>query len=193
MVINKTFKDVTKFIYSNMKLGSSGLLPINNNFYITKMKKLYFPSMLVVALLLLSGCSKNNSKSNTNPATSEWSYHDTTFKGLVTGYDSLSAYPILSSRDSSGDMIYLVFNTRPTQNSTFTVVQNVADSSNVNPYVTISISYATSNLTYNSTGKAGDKLNATFVNGKLQATFSDITILSTADITTLSGTIIQNE
>ena len=169
-----------------------GLSPINNNFYITKMKKLYFPSLLIIALFLISGCSKNNSKSNTNPTTSEWTYHDTTFKGLVTGYDSLSAYPILSSRDSSGDMIYLVFNTRPTQNSTFIVAQNVADSSNVNPYVTISIS-TSSGLTYNSTGKTGDKLNATIVNGKLQATFSNITILSTADITTLSGTIIQNE
>ena len=157
------------------------------------MKKLYFPSLIVIALFLLNSCSKNNSKSNAIPTTSEWTYHDTTFQGLATGYDSLSAHPILSSRDSLGNMIYLIFNARPGTNSTFTVVQNVADSANINPYVTIVISSSISNLSYNSTGKAGDKLTATIINGKLQATFSDITILSTADIITVSGTIIQNQ
>ncbi len=156
------------------------------------MMKLLLTVLTVATIMVSTSCSKNNSKKNTNPTSSEWTYHDTTFKGLVTGYDSLSAYPILSSRDSLGNMIYLLFNSRPTANGTFTVVQNVEDSSNVNAYVSISISSSASSLIYNSTGKPGDVMHVTFVNGKLQATFSNITILSTLDITTVSGTLLED-
>ena len=154
------------------------------------MRKLFFATLITFTCILFYGCSKSNNK--TGAASTEWTFNGNTYKGVTTGYDSLSAYPILSSKDSSLNSIYLVFNSRPTANSTYTVVENVMDSATTNPYVTISLSSAVSNISYNSTGKTGDKVNVTITGGEIHTEFSNITILSTVDITTVSGTLIQN-
>jgi hypothetical protein len=154
------------------------------------MRKLFFASLITFTCIIFYGCSKSNK--NASSASTEWTFNGNTYKGVITGYDSLSAFPILSSKDSALNTIYLVFNSRPTANSTYTVVENVMDSATINPYVTISLGSATSNISYNSTGKTGDKVNVTITGGKLHAEFSNITILSTVDITTVSGTLIQD-
>jgi hypothetical protein len=154
------------------------------------MRKLFFASLIGFTSIIFYGCSKSNS--NASPASSQWTFNGNTYKGVITGYDSLSAYPILSSKDSALNTIYLVFNSRPTANSTYTVVENVMDSATTNPYVTITLGSAVTNISYNSTGITGDKVNVTVTGGKLHAEFSNITILSTVDITTVSGTLVQD-
>ncbi len=154
------------------------------------MRKLFFIVPVFFALVVFSSCSK--SKTNTSPpASTNWTYDGITYEGVVTLYDSTS-FPILNSKDTLGNLIYLVFNSPPTANSSYTVVENVTDSAKTSPYVSISINPATSNVSYISTGKVGDAVDVTIVDGKLHATFSECTITNFTETTTVSGTLIQN-
>ncbi len=154
------------------------------------MRKLLFVVSVFLMLVVFFGCSKSNT--NTTPPTStNWTYDGVTYEGVLTEYDSTS-FPILNSKDTLGNLIYLVFNSAPTANSSYTVVENVTDSVKTTPYVSISISPATSNVSFISTGKVGDGVHVTIVNGKVHATFSDCTISNFTETTLVSGTLIQN-
>jgi hypothetical protein len=154
------------------------------------MRKLPFILLISFGLIVFYSCSKSNT--NTSPPTSSnWTYDGITYEGVITQYDSTS-FPILNSKDTLGNLIYLVFNSAPTANSSYTVVENVVDSVKTTPYVSISISPATSNVTFVSAGKVGDGVHVTIVDGKLHATFSDCTITNFTETTTVSGTLIQN-
>jgi hypothetical protein len=161
----------------------------NNNFYINRMKKLPLPILVVLVFILSYGCSKNNN--NTSPTSSEWSYNDTTFKGYITGYDSISLIPQITSLDSLGNKIYVMFTVRPKVNSQYAVVADVFDSLNKGNYATISISRAHTNYDYSAIGKAGDMVTATIVDDKVHVTFSNISLYSFTGQTTISGTLIQ--
>jgi hypothetical protein len=154
------------------------------------MRKLIFTVLVFFTLIISYSCSKSNTNTSP-PASTNWTYDGITYNGFVTQYDSTS-FPILNSKDTLGNLIYLVFNSAPTANSSYTVVENVADSAKTSPYVSISISPATSNVSYISTGKVGDGVHVTVVDGKLHATFSDCTITNFTEVTTVSGTLIQN-
>jgi hypothetical protein len=154
------------------------------------MRKLLFFVSVFLILVVVCGCSKSNTNTSP-PATSNWTYDGITYEGVVTLYDS-TTFPILNSKDTLGNLIYLVFNSPPTANSSYAVVENVTDSAKTSPYVSISISPATSNTTYVSIGKVGDGVHVTMVNGKVHATFSDCTITNFTDTTLVSGTLIQN-
>jgi len=154
------------------------------------MKKLLFIVSLFFALVIFNSCSKSNTNT-TPPASSNWTYDGITYVGVLTQYDSTS-FPILNSKDTLGNLIFLVFNSAPTANSSYTVVENVTDSAKTSPYVSISISPATSNVSFIATGKVGDGVHVTIVNGKLHATFSECTITNFTETTTVSGTLIQN-
>ncbi len=154
------------------------------------MRKLLFIVSVFFALVIFYSCSKSNTNS-TPPASSNWTYDGITYEGVDTRYDS-SSFPILNSKDTLGNLIYLVFNSAPTANSSYTVVENVTDSAKTSPYVSISINPATSNVGFISTGKVGDGVHVTIVNGKMHATFSDCTITNFTETTTVSGTLIQN-
>lgn len=154
------------------------------------MRKLLFIVSVFFAIVVFYSCSKSNTNTSP-PASSNWTYDGNTYEGVVTLYDS-TTFPILNSKDTLGNLIYLVFNSAPTANSSYTVVENVTDSAKTSPYVSISISPATSNVTYVSLGKVGDGVHVTIVNGKVHATFSDCTITNFTDTTLVSGTLIQN-
>ncbi len=154
------------------------------------MRKLFFIVSVFFSIAVFYSCSKSNTNTSP-PVTTNWTYNGITYEGVVTLYDS-TTFPILNSKDTLGNLIYLIFNSAPTANSSYTVVENVTDSAKTNPYVTISISPATSNVNYVSIGKVGDGVHVTIVNGKLHATFSDCTITNSTDTTLVSGTLIQN-
>ena len=154
------------------------------------MRKLLFTLLVFFTLIIFFSCSKSNTNTSP-PASTNWTYDGITYEGIITQYDSTS-FPILNSKDTLGNLIYLVFNSAPTANSSYTVVENVSDSVKTTPYVSISISPATSNVTFISTGKVGDGVHVTIVDGKLHATFSDCTITNFTETTTVSGTLIQN-
>ena len=152
------------------------------------MRKPLFIFLVSFVVLIFNSCSKSNTTSP--PASTNWTYDGVTYEGVITQYDS-STFPILNSKDTLGNLIYLVFNSAPTANSSYTVVENVVDSVKTTPYVSITISPATSNVSYVSTGNVGDGVHVTIVNGKLHATFSDCTITNFTEVTTISGTLIQ--
>jgi hypothetical protein len=154
------------------------------------MRKLPFILLISFGLIVFYSCSKSNTNTSP-PASTNWTYDGITYEGFITQYDS-SSFPILFSKDTLGDLISLVFNTVPTANSSYTLVENVTDSAKTSPYATISISPATSNVNFVSTGNVGDGVHVTIVDGKLHATFSDCTITNFTETTTVSGTLIQN-
>jgi N-acetylglutamate synthase/N-acetylornithine aminotransferase len=154
------------------------------------MRKLLFVVSFFSALVVFYSCSKSNTNTSP-PASTNWTYDGITYEGYITQYDSAS-FPILNSKDTLGNLIYLVFNSAPTANSSYTVVETVTDSVKTSPYVSISINPATSNVSFISTGKVGDAVDITIVDGKLHATFSDCTITNFTETTTVSGTLIQH-
>jgi hypothetical protein len=155
------------------------------------MKKMCFSIFVVIIVTLTFSCSKSNNNNNGGPTSSEWTYSDTTFKGYITGYDSISLIPQITSLDSLGNKIYVMFTVRPTINSQYIVVADVFDSLNKGNYATISISRAHSNYDYSAVGKAGDIVTATIIDDKVHVTFSNISLYSFTGQTTISGTLIQ--
>jgi hypothetical protein len=150
------------------------------------MKKLSFPISVVILLTFASGCNKSNNKT---PASSEWTFLGTTFKGYTTNYDSISRS--ILSQDSLGNKIDILFTLPPKVNSQYVAISDWADSVNKGYYATIAIRQANSIYNYVSTGKAGDILNVTIIDKKVQVTFSNSTVSDISDTTTTSGTLIQ--
>ena len=159
------------------------------------MRKLRLTLLTAFVFTIFYGCSKNNNKNNSSPTSTQWSYNDTTYFGVSTFYDTTGRLLILESEDAKGNKIMLQFNSRPTENSTYKAVENVFDSVSTNPYVSIFIflNSAPSDTNYVSSGKPGDIVNTTIIDGKLHAVFSNITISDFVDYQTTSGTIIQTE
>ncbi len=136
-----------------------------------------FSIFVVIIVTLTFSCSKSNNN-NGGPTSSEWTYSDTTFKGYITGYDSISLIPQVTSLDSLGNKIHVLFTIRPKVNSQYVVVADVFDSLNRGNYATIWIYPAKENNEYMSTGKAGDIVTATIIDDKVHVTFSNISILT---------------
>jgi hypothetical protein len=159
------------------------------------MRKLRLTLLIAFVLTMFYGCSKNNNKNNSSPTSTQWTYNDTTYFGVSTFYDTTGKPLTLESEDDKGNKILLQFNSRPTENSTYKAVENVYDSVSTNPYVSIYIykNSAPSDTTYESSGKPGDVVNTTIIDGKLHAVFSNITISAFSNYETASGTVIQTE
>jgi hypothetical protein len=157
------------------------------------MRKLRLTLLIAFVFTTFYGCSKNNNKNNSNPTSTQWTYNDTTYFGVSTFYDTTGKFLILESKDAQGNKILLEFNSRPTENSIYKAVENVYDSFSTNPYVSIYISSANLDTSYVSSGKQGDIVNTTIIDGKLHAVFSNIIISNFIDYETASGTVIQTE
>jgi hypothetical protein len=153
------------------------------------MRTLRFALLTAFLFIIFYGCSKSNNN-NANPTSTQWTVDDTTYKPASTFYDTAGTFPEMRSRDSLLNEIYVMFNSHPTANSTYSLVENVFDSTSTNAYASIYITLSKSNTTYVSSG-IGDKLTATIVNGKLQAVFSNITISNFVNYKKASGTVIQ--
>lgn len=154
------------------------------------MRKLLFTLLPAFVFIIFYGCSKSNG--NSNPTSTVWTFNGNTYQAATTYYDTTGNFPTLRGRDPHGNSVYLIFNSHPSNNSTYTVVEQVIDSPRTSPLVTISLSDSLFYSNYISTGKAGDKVNVTIVNGDLHAVFSNTTITNNTEITTVTGTVIQN-
>ncbi len=160
-----------------------------------KTKRRYYEKMLFTLLIafiffIFYGCGKSNS--NPNPSSTVWMFNGNTYQGVTTYYDTTGNFPTLRGRDLHGNSVYLIFNSHPSNNSIYTIVEQVIDSARTGPLVTISLSDSLFYSNYISTGKAGDKVNVTIINGDLHAVFSNTTITDNTEITTVTGTVIQN-
>lgn len=140
-------------------------------------------------LLTFVSCTKGNAV----PISTTWAFNGMAFKTAITVYDSGgSALSLLSAVDSLGNGIAIEFNSHPRINGTY-----------MPTYYYFGTGFPTNNCmlsvlkiplpTYYSTGKQGDTINLTISGGKLQATFSNITIGNGTDTTTVSGTIVQTK
>jgi hypothetical protein len=141
---------------------------------------------IAIGLSVFSSCSKKNADSDSTV----WTFNGNTYKTTNSGYDSAGAPGILEALDAAGNGISIEFNSHPKVNGTYTVTQGFLGPAYPANSCTLS-AFNSSSTNYLSTGKQGDIVNVTVSNGKLQATFSNISIENVVDTTTVSGTIIE--
>jgi hypothetical protein len=142
---------------------------------------------IAVALLVFVSCSKKNVNSNS----STWTFNGKTYSASTAGYDSADVYGLLDAQDPSGDNgITIGFNSLPTVNGPYIVTRGVLGPGYPANNCALHV-FGNSSGNYISIGKPGDVVNVTISNGKIHASFSNITIENGSDTTTVSGTIIQ--
>jgi hypothetical protein len=160
------------------------------------MKKL--PSIFIIAIvsIIIQSCSKNNTSSNNNTLSdsSQWVFKGVTYTGVSTTYDTTSGTylsGVLASTNNIADSISIVFYSHPSANGVYKLDNGTLPKPNPAD-CTIWVLHAGG--TYVSTGAAGDSARLTVSNGKLTASFTNITteIRDTSFVTaTVSGTLIQ--
>jgi hypothetical protein len=141
---------------------------------------------IAIPLSMFVSCSKKNADSNATI----WTFNGKTYTATTAGYDSSNLSGILDAQDPEGNAITVVFNSHPTMNGTYILTKNALGSGFPASNCSLSV-IGNSSPIYISTGKPGDVVNVTISNGKLHATFSNITMENGADTTMVSGTIIQ--
>ena len=158
-------------------------------------RKLWF-FLFTVSLISIS-CKKSSTSSSAT-AMSQWTFNGTTYKVSNTSYES-GSNELFANDDGGavggGNFIRVFFwsATKPTGNVSLTVVDyGTATPNPANCSIQVGNIYGSNPTQYLSTGKAGDKVNLTvFSNGKLSASFSNITVSDGATVKTVSGTIIE--
>jgi hypothetical protein len=143
---------------------------------------------IVVALFAFSSCSKSNS----GPDATTWTFNGNTYKTTNSGYDSSTLLGALYGQDTAGNGIGITFNAHPNENGTYIITNGFLGAGYPTNKCGLSVTGNNSPIPiYISTGKPGDVVNVTISNGKLRATFSNISIENGKDTTTVSGTIIE--
>ena len=143
-------------------------------------------SSIAMVLLIFASCSKKNAGSDSTT----WTFNGNTYNTTSSGYDSAGLSGLLDAQDAAGNGISIGFNSHPRVNGTYILTKNGLGSGFPASNCSLSV-FGNNSPNYISTGKPGDVVNVTISNGKLHATFSNITIENGADTTTVSGTIIQ--
>jgi hypothetical protein len=141
---------------------------------------------IAIALSMFVYCSKKNADSNSTT----WTFNGKTYTASTAGYDSAGLSGLLDAQDAAGNGISIGFNSHPRVNGTYILSKNGLGSGFPANNCSLSV-FGNNSPNYISTGKPGDVVNVTISNGKLHATFSNITIENGTDTTTVSGTIIQ--
>jgi hypothetical protein len=140
----------------------------------------------VMALFEFVSCSKKNAGSNSTT----WTYNNNSYTTTTAGYDSSGLLGSLGAQDAAGNGIGVVFNAHPKENGTYILSNGYLGVGYPTNYCTLSVISNNAPI-YISIGKPGDVVNVTISNGKLHASFSNISIGNGKDTTTVSGTIIQ--
>jgi hypothetical protein len=140
-------------------------------------------------IILFFGCSK----SNENPTTTVWSFNGISYTAVNTGYDTVAMQGDLIGQDANENYVSIIFNSHPTSNVIFNVISNNHAMDYTGSNCKVAVGNYNSPFGYGSTGKSGETVNLTFVNGKMHAVFNNITITNLTDTTTVSGTLIQNK
>jgi hypothetical protein len=142
---------------------------------------------IAVALLVFVSCSKKNVNANSTT----WTFNGKTYSASTADYDTADVYGLLNAQDPGGNnAITIGFNSNPTVNGAYVVTRGVLGPGYPANNCALHV-FANSTGDYISIGKPGDVVNVTISNGKIHASFSDITIENGSDTTTVSGTIIQ--
>ncbi len=140
-----------------------------------------------MALLVFVSCSKKNVNSNSTT----WTFNGKEYSTTTAGYDSANVYGLLDAQDPAGNNgITIGFNSHPIVNGTYVVTPGVLGPGYPANNCALHV-FSNSSGDCLSTGKPGDVVNVTITNGKIHASFSNITIQNGSDTTTVSGTIIQ--
>jgi hypothetical protein len=150
------------------------------------MKKRMLLVCLGLLLLIFFSCSKSN---NSSPAFTHWTFKGVTYKDASTGFLS----QILVGIDTSGKSIFLYFLARPTKGGDFNVSGLDPKDSMECGILVSNTSDSSSGDRYYSTGQQGDIIHVTIVNGKVNASFSNITVegFGNSEIESVSGALIE--
>ena len=142
---------------------------------------------IAMALLVFVSCSKKNANSNSTT----WTFNGKTYSASTAVYDTADVYGLLDAQDAAGNNgITIGFNSNPTVNGTYIVTKGVLGPGYPANNCALHV-FGNSSGDYISTGKPGEVVNVTISNGKIHASFSNITIADGSDTTTVSGTVIQ--
>ncbi len=140
-----------------------------------------------MALLVFVSCSKKNVNSNSTT----WTFNGNTYTAITVGYDSANEYGLLDAQDpGANNAITIGFNSHPIVNGAYIVTKGVLGPGYPANNCALHV-FGNNSGDYLSIGKPGDVVNVTITNGKIHASFSNITIENGSDTTTVSGTIIQ--
>ncbi len=150
--------------------------------------KMKYSLSVITAVILFFGCSKsNNVKSNSTI----WAFNGTIYTAVTTDYyDSNSNLALLGGTDAKGNYIDIFFNSHPTTNGTYNLTNGKLGSGESKSNCAIMVGNNNSSYQYNSTGKSGETLSVTFNNGKIEASFNDITIEDAGDTTIVTGVVM---
>ncbi|HSZ34000.1 MAG TPA: hypothetical protein VK772_11855 [Puia sp.] len=151
------------------------------------MKKKYL-LLVITVVILFFGCSK----SNVNGSSTTWALKGTTYTAVNTDYyDSNSNLALLGGTDAKGNYINIYFNSHPTINGVFNLTTfDKLGYGNSKSDCAIIVGNNNSSYQYNSTGKSGETVSVTFNDGKMRATFNNITIEDAGDTTIVTGVLI---
>jgi hypothetical protein len=151
------------------------------------MKKKYL-LIMIIAVILFSGCSKSNVKINS----STWAFHGTTYTAVNIDYYANTGIALLGGTDANGNYINIFFNTQPVTNGIFNVTDGKLGSGYSSSNCSVIVGNNNSSYQYTSTGKPGETVSLTFNSGKMQASFNNITIADAHDTTIVTGVVTQN-
>jgi hypothetical protein len=149
------------------------------------MKKPFLPVFILFISFLFYSCKKPNTVSSLAPTISQWLFKNTNYVGVYTSFNDT----ILDAIDSIGDEVSINFGKVPTAQSVFVVNDGmVTDTSGC--YINVSI--INGGGLYRSTNVQGQQVNVTVIQGKITASFANITVENFNNvIAAISGTLIQ--
>lgn len=161
--------------------------PLEFNFM--KKKHFLFTSFVTLSILLIASCKKSGA-----PAVSHWTINNQSYTATSTGFLSTTAHPLVAYDTTSNPraQLQVLFGRTPTANGTFTVVNPFAATMDS---VQCAIGFLTgsgSSLAISSISTGGGTVTVTMSNGKVIATFNNVSMSTgPSSFTTLSGTLIQ--
>lgn len=149
---------------------------------------------LIIATALFYGCKKSGNNTPAPSAKTQWTFSGNTYYGVTTVFDPDSLEESLTSTDSLGNQIYLIFPTRPAKNGVYNaVLANLPLPSDLAPNQCMVGALVMNNgdVIYLSTGTGG-KVSVTISSGKITAVLSGVGLENLdlpQDAPTLSGTL----
>jgi hypothetical protein len=141
------------------------------------LKKLPF-LLALAAITVFSSCKKDEEEAPLAEGT--WSVGSNSYTANIGAlYNASANILIASDKTTPTNTISLFFKSKPTANGTYTVINalDVILGAPINDNECV-VSFNSSGVNYNSTGKAGDKVTIAINSGKITASFSGIEVVN---------------
>ncbi|MBN9381508.1 MAG: hypothetical protein J0H74_12125 [Chitinophagaceae bacterium] len=140
--------------------------------------------------MVVSSCKKSSS----GPAVSHWTFNNQSYTATSTGFPSTPAHTLIAYDTAVQPQlkVELVFGHMPTSNQSFGVVNAFSGTIDSLHCAIGLISGPASSMGIAGASSGGGTVNVTLSNGKVTASFNNISIQTTpTNFTTISGVLIE--